>query len=99
MQMIFPALKMENHWGKMIFFKYLCSNIDCGYTLEPPRRVPITYVLKQKIGKKVYLCIPQFCYIKVGIRAYTLHGHVYVMCVTCIDASHQENMSVKCIPP
>ena len=31
------------------------QNIDCGYTLEPPRRVPTIYVLDQKIRK---ICIP-----------------------------------------
>ena len=34
-----------------------CQNIDCVYTLEPPRR------------KYVYTCIPQFDYIKVGLGA------------------------------
>ena len=26
-------------------------------------------------------CIPQFCYIKVGYRGYTLHRHVFLMFV------------------
>ena len=26
-----------------------------------------------------YPCIPQFCYIKVGFKGYTLHGHVFMM--------------------
>ena len=31
-----------------------------------------------KIRKKVYPCIPQFCYIN-DIRGYILHGHVILM--------------------
>ena len=31
---------------------------------------------KRKIGIP---CIPQFCYIKVGFKGYTLHGHVFLM--------------------
>ena len=30
-----------------IFFIF-AQNIDCGYTLEPPQRVPTIYVLEQK---------------------------------------------------
>ena len=26
-----------------------------------------------------YLCIPQFYCIKVGIKGYSLHGHVFLM--------------------
>ena len=36
---IFLALKIENfQLKKMIFFLIFAQNIDCGYTLEPPRR-------------------------------------------------------------
>ena len=38
---IFWAFKIENFQlkkKKLIFFLIFAQNIDCGYTLEPPRR-------------------------------------------------------------
>ena len=36
---IFSAVKIENFVGNFfIFFLFLLQNIDCGYSLEPPRR-------------------------------------------------------------
>ena len=32
----------------LIFFHISAHNIDCGYSLEPPRRVPTTYIFEQK---------------------------------------------------
>ena len=32
----------------LIFFLISAKNIDCGYSLEPPQRVPTIYVFKQK---------------------------------------------------
>ena len=38
-QRFFSAVKIENFIRKMwIFFLFLLQNIDCGYSLEPPRR-------------------------------------------------------------
>ena len=35
----FLVVKMENFTETiLIFFLFLAQNIDCGYTLEPPRR-------------------------------------------------------------
>ena len=35
----FSAFKIENFVGKQFdIFKVFAQNIDCGYTLEPPRR-------------------------------------------------------------
>ena len=35
----FLVVKMKNFTGKiLIFFLIFAQNIDCGYTLEPPRR-------------------------------------------------------------
>ena len=47
----------------MIFdiFLIFAQNIDCGYTLEPPR-----LCFGAKIRKIGIHWIPQFCYIKVG---------------------------------
>ena len=49
------------------------QNIDCGYSLEPPRRggsneYPQTMFLSRKEKNNVYPCKPQFYYIKVGFK-------------------------------
>ena len=69
------ALKIENFQGFFFhIFLIFFQNIDCGYTLEPPRRGdsnanPQSMFWKQiwKIG--IPLHIPQFCYIyKSGVQ-------------------------------
>ena len=44
------------------------QNIDCGYSLEPPRRVPTIFVFEQKKEENVYPCKPQFYFIKMGFK-------------------------------
>ena len=49
------------------------QNIDCGYSLEPPRRGGSNEYLQSMFlitNKKnnVYPCKPQFYYIKVGFK-------------------------------
>ena len=61
---IFSAVKIVNFIRKMTFFLCLLQNIDCGYTLEPPR---------------VYPCIPQFCYIKVGFKGIFIARTCFLM--------------------
>ena len=46
-------------------FHISAQNLDCVYSLEPPRNV--------------YLCQPQFYYIKVGLRGSKLYRYVFVM--------------------
>ena len=64
------------------FFLIFAQNIDYGYTLGPPQRggfnekPGIIYVLEQKYA---YPCKPQFRYIKVGIREYLFHRHVFLV--------------------
>ena len=42
----FSAVKIENFIGKiLILYNIFAQNIDCGYSLEPPCRVPTIYVL------------------------------------------------------
>ena len=48
-------------------------NIDCGYSLEPPRRggsneYPQSMFLSRNKKSNVYPCKPQFHYIKVGFK-------------------------------
>ena len=54
-------------------FHISAQNIDCGYSLEPPRRgssneYPQSMFLSRNKKNKVYPCKPQFCYIKVGFK-------------------------------
>ena len=59
---------------KNYIFLIFAQNIDCGYTLEPPRFLEWEAVLTcthnlcfgVKIRKIGMPCIPQFCCIKVG---------------------------------
>ena len=49
------------------------QNIDCGYSLEPPRRggsneYPQSMFLCRNKKNNVHPCKPQFYYIKVGFK-------------------------------
>ena len=67
--------KTENFQKKktLYFFYISAQNIDCGYSLEPPRRggsneYPHSMFLSRNKKNKVYPCKPQFYYIKVGFK-------------------------------
>ena len=54
-------------------FHLSAKNIDCGYSLEPPRRggsnkYPQSMFLSRNKKKNVYPCKPQLYYIKVGFK-------------------------------
>ena len=54
-------------------FHISAQNIDCGYSLEPPRRggsneYPKSVFLSRNKKNDVYPCKPQFYYIKVGFK-------------------------------
>ena len=54
-------------------FHFSAQNIDCGYSLEPPRRggsneYPQSMFLSKNKKNNVYPCKPQFYYIKVGSK-------------------------------
>ena len=54
-------------------FYISAQNIDCGYSLEPPRRggsneYPQSMFLSRNKKNNVYPCQPQFYYIKVGFK-------------------------------
>ena len=72
---IFIALKIENFQLKNFdIFLIFAQNINCGYTLEPPRRGNLCF--GAKIRKTcIPLHTPVLLY-KWGSRGYTLHGHV-----------------------
>ena len=63
------------------------QNIDCWYSLEPPRRggsneSPQSMFLSRNKKINVYPCKPQFYYIKVGFKGVKLYRHVFVMVYT-----------------
>ena len=54
-------------------FHIFAQNIDCGYSLELPRRggsneYPQSMFLSKNKKNNVYPCKPQFYYIKVGFK-------------------------------
>ena len=54
-------------------FHISAPNIDCGYSLEPPRRggsneYPQSMLFEQNKKNNVYPCKAQFYYIKVGFK-------------------------------
>ena len=54
-------------------FHNSAQNIDCGYSLEPPRRggsneYPQSMFLSRNKKNNVYPCKPQFYYIKGGFK-------------------------------
>ena len=58
--------------------------MDCGYSLEPPRRgssngYPQSLFSSRNKKNNVYPCKPQFNYIKVGLRGSKLYRYVFVM--------------------
>ena len=56
-----------------IFFHIPAQIIDCGYSLEPPRRggsngYPQSMFLSRNKKNNIYPCKPQFYYTKVGFK-------------------------------
>ena len=54
-------------------FHISAQNIDCGYSLEPPRQggsneYPQSMFLNRNKKNNVYPCKPQFYYTKVGFK-------------------------------
>ena len=69
---------------KSDIFHISAQNINCGYSLEPPRRggsneYPQSMFLSRNKKNNVYPCKPQFYYIKVGFKGSILYRHVFVM--------------------
>ena len=70
----FQLQKTENFQMKNSdIFHISAQNIDCGYSLEPPRRggsneYPQSMISSRNKKNNVYPCKPQFYYIKVGFK-------------------------------
>ena len=65
--------KNERFQIKILIFHISAQNIDCGHSLEPPRRggsneYPQSMFLDNNKKNNVYPCKPQFYYIKVGFN-------------------------------
>ena len=65
-------------------FHISIQNIDCGYSLEPPRRggsnkYAQSMFLRRNKKNNVYSCKPQFYYIKMGFKGSKLYRYVFVM--------------------
>ena len=65
-------------------FPFSAQNIDCGYSLKPPRRggsneYPQSMFLSRNKKNNVYPCKPQFYCNKWGLRGSKLYMHVFVM--------------------
>ena len=77
--------KTENFQMKNSDIFYISAqNMDCGYSLEPPRRggsneYPQSMFLSTNKKNNVYPCKPQFYYIKVGFKGVKLYRRVFVM--------------------
>ena len=69
----------------LIFFLIFAQNIDCGYTLEPPRRggsneYPQSMFWSKNKKNRHTPAYPCFAIQKLGSSGgYTLHGHVFLM--------------------
>ena len=70
----FNSKKTENFQiNNSDIFHISVQNIDCGYSLEPPRRggsneYPKSMFLSRNKKNNLYPCKPQFYYIKVGFK-------------------------------
>ena len=67
------------------------QNIDCGYSLEPPRQggsneYPQSMFWSRKKKNNVYPCKLQFYYIKAGFKG-VKYRHVFVMWLICVTCS------------
>ena len=65
-------------------FHISAQNIDCCYSLEPPRRggsnkYPQSMLLSRNKKNNVYPLKPRFYYIKLGLRGSKLYRSVFVM--------------------
>ena len=65
-------IEKKIHWKNFDILNMFAQNIDCGYTLEPPQRVPTIYVLE---GEAVLTCTHNLCFgakiRKIGIPLHT----------------------------
>ena len=82
---IFKVVKNENFQKKNFdIFLIFAQNIDCRYTLEPPRpggsnEYPQSMFWSKNKKNRYTPAYPSFTIQKWGSRGYTCHGHVFLM--------------------
>ena len=83
---IFKVVKTENFQKNFFFaiFLIFAQNIDCGYTLEPPRQGgsnenPQSMFWSKNKKNRYTPANPSFSILKWGLRGYTFHGHIFLM--------------------
>ena len=74
---IIPPKNENIQIKKSNIFHISAQNINCGYSLEPPRRggsngYPQSMLLSRNKKNNVYPCKSQFNYIKVGFKGVKL---------------------------
>ena len=65
-------------------FHISAQNIDCGHSLEPPRRGGSnensqSMLLSRNKKNNIYPCKPQFYHIKVGFKGSKLYRYVFAI--------------------
>ena len=69
----------------LLFFLTFAQNIDCRYTLQPPRRGGTNeyaqFMFWSKNKKNRYTtAYLSFIYMKWGLMGYILHAHIFLVC-------------------
>ena len=77
-----------------LFFLFLLQNIDCGYSLEPPRLLTCTHKLcfGAKIRKNLKDFLMKFSIFTVEKNRCILHGQVFEMWTICKPTQLSEHI-------
>ena len=83
-QRFFELKHLKFSAEKIDIFLIFAQNIDCGYSLEPPRRggsneYPQSMFWSKNKKNRYTPANPSFTIQKWGLRGYSLHGHVFLM--------------------
>ena len=82
--------------GVYIIFLFLLKNIDCGYSLEPPRRGGSNeyhnLCFEQKYEKYQNFLSENFHSLEVNFSVY-LNRHVFVMCSLTNQCCHMKSLN------
>ena len=86
-------------------FQISAQNIDCGYSLEPPRRggsneYPQSMCSNRKKKNNVYACKPQYYYIKVGLKGVKIIWACFRDALDSqwskVSSDGQQNILIRC---
>ena len=88
---ILPLNNEKFQTKKSDIFHISAQNIDCGYSLEPPRlggsnEYPQSMFLSRNKENNVYPCKPQFYYIKVGFKGVKIIKACFRDVKTCVSS-------------